>query len=281
MTTESVLLRLCLIALYALWAIAIVRGLAECVGMVRRRRSTRRFAPDWWVLLPFFVALALIASDLARKAAPGGFLLGGIPNPFGDTATFAFGLFFLIGETGLIWGVGLFLLVSIPIVQAFRSRAFYWHLYFYGVLGILAMPFGTLAMEVSLEFVSQMAVTYSTGDERVRFTDRYHLEDKPACTLAIMRSIGLQTFNVHPDHYDYRDYPDYEVALIQIWLENTIGAATLDIPQAFGCGFSQLDYDRDDFPMAMTIVLYRIFVSLVVLGMILRPFRVRPVPRAG
>jgi len=281
MTTESALLRLCLIALYALWAIAIARGLAECVGMIGRLRSTRRFAPDWWVLLPFFVAIALIASDLTRKAAPGGFLLGHIPNPFGDTATFAFGLFFLIGETGLIWGVGLFLLVSIPIIHAFRSRTFYWHLYFYGVLGILAMPFGTLAMEVSLEFVSQMAVTYSTGDDRVLFTDRYHLEDKPACTLAIMRGVGLQTFTVHPDHYDYRDYPDDEVALIQIWLENTIGAATLDIPQAFGCGFSQIDYDRDDFPMAMTIVLYRIFVSLVVLGMILRPFRARPVPRAG
>ncbi|HEY0104962.1 MAG TPA: hypothetical protein VGB91_02675, partial [Rhizomicrobium sp.] len=155
-----------------------------------------------------------------------------------------------------------------------RNPDFYWHLYVVGVLGILAMPFALVAFGTFLEretvafhrgnpdFVADPASTYGAFG-------RYGLRHvTPDCTYRMMGALHIKTF----EHAHYSPERDRAQQLAQLWLNDTFNAATIDIPAAFGCQLSQIEPNPNYFPIALTLAFYRAFVSLAMLGMVLRPF---------
>jgi hypothetical protein len=266
---EIALLKLCALCLLAIWLIAIVRGV---VALVARLRGTRSRI-DWWTFVPLLAALAMPASFAASFLIerPGHPFYSAMPDVFGAPEDLIWALFFTIQQTWFVWGIAISLLVSIPIFAAFRNRSFYWHLYLYGILGILAMPYGLLATELALEGGGRAGLFSATlqNAPMEQFYNRYRLNPNVhVCTTALMQSVGLLKF----DAKDYSPYKHIAEQVVQLWLDHTLGAATLEIPSAFGCHLTQIEHNPDDEPMSVTVALYRAFVSLVVFGMILRPF---------
>ena len=266
---EIALLRTCALALLAIWTIAIVRGV---VALAARLRGTRSRI-DWWTLVPLLAALAMPASFAASFLVerPGHPFYSAMPDVFGAPEDLIWTLYFTIQQTWLVWGIAISVLVAIPIFAAFRNRSFYWHLYLYGILGILAMPYGLLATELALEGGGRaglFAATLGNVPEE-QFYNRYRLNrDVHGCTIALMQKAGLFVF----DAKGYSPYRHIAEQVVQLWLDHTLAAATLEIPSAFGCHLTQIEHNPDDMPMSVTVALYRAFVSLVVFGMILRPF---------
>lgn len=273
MTTESFLLDICALSLTALWLIAIVRGLLEMFGGpgARARESD---GIDWWVLAPFALALALPISWLV-----GLYVFPGQPatfhwaDLFGNPEALIFDLFTTVGApVTIVWGPAILLMVVIPIVHAFRSRTFYLHLYLLGVLGILAMPFALISFGTFLE--REMAAGHQPQwaqmwDGHYGTFGRFGLRDEtPHCTESLMQRFALRRFE--PKAWSAgRDIAD-QVA--QLWLNDTFNTMSFDVPAAFGCELSQIEPNPNYFPAAATLGFYRAFVSLVMLGMILRPF---------
>ena len=280
MTTEIILLKACAVSLLVLWLLAVWRGLHEIGATFRRWRDGEGFAPDLWLLLPFALALVLAGSWIASLffLPPGFVRTFDLADAFGDADVFFLDIFILVRDSATwIWGPALLLLIAIPILHAFRNRDFYWHLYVVGVLGILAMPLALVAFGTFLE---RETVSFERGNPNwVRDADsefgafgRYGLrETTPNCTRAMMGALHLKTFS----HDGYSPERDRAQQLAQLWLNDTFNAATLDIPEAFGCQLSQIEPNPNYLPISVTLAVYRAFVSLVMLGMLLRPF-VRP-----
>ena len=277
MATEFILLKVCALSLVVLWLVAIWRGGAEIAAMFRRLREGEGFRLDLWLLAPFALALVLAASWFASLWwMPPGFLATfDLSDALGDSDLFFLDIFTAVRDSATwIWGPALVLLIAIPILHAFRNHNFYWHLYVVGVLGILAMPFALVAMGTFLE---RETLPFERGnvnwvhDPASAYGDfgRYGLRHvTPNCTWAMMGAFHLKTF----DHADYSPERDRAQQLAQIWLNDTLNAATIDIPAAFGCQLSQIEPNPNYFPIAATLGFYRAFVSLVMLSMILRPF---------
>ena len=280
MATEFILLKICALSLAILWLLAIWRGLREIVAGFRRLRHGEGLRFDPWLLAPLVLAAVLVASWIATLFwLPPGFVATFDPaDVFGDSDVFFMDIFIAVRDSATwIWGPALLLLIAIPIVHAFRNSDFYWHLYVVGVLGILAMPFALVAFGTFLE---RETVPFERGnpnwiaDKTSVYDDfgRYGLRHiTPNCTFAMMGALHLKTF----DHADYSPERDRARQLAQLWMNDTFNAATLDIPAAFGCQVSQIEPNPNYFPIALTLAFYRAFVSLVMLGMVLRPF-VRP-----
>ena len=272
MTTEIVLLKLCALSLLVLWLLALVRGFRELSGMIRERRG-----PDLWLLVPFVLALTLAGTWIAALfwLPPGFVRTFNLADAFGDADVFFFDIFTVVRDSATwIWGPVLILLIFIPILHAFRNRDFYWHLYVVGVLGILAMPFALVALGTFLE---RETVSYERGnpsfvaDPASAFGryGRYGLrEETPNCTWAMMSALHLRTFG----HTGYSPEKDRALQLTQIWLNETFNAATADIPAAFGCQVSQLEPNPNYGPISVTLAIYRAFMGLVMIGMLVRPF---------
>ncbi|MBS0470150.1 MAG: hypothetical protein JSR60_03690 [Proteobacteria bacterium] len=277
MTTEILLLKFCALSLVLLWLLALIRGSRECTGMFRRWHRGEGFRPDLWLLLPFLLALVLAATWIGGifwlpKGLTSTFNLA---DAFGDSDVFFLDVFVLVRDSATwIWGPALILLIAIPIAHAFRNRDFYWHLYVMGVLGLLAMPIGLIALGT---FVERETTVFERGDPNFRADPasafgnfgRYGLKDEtPNCTWMMMGALHLKTFG----HDGYSPERDRAVQLTQLWLNNTYNVATLDVPSAFGCEVSQIEPNPNYLPTAVTLGFYRAFVALVLLGMIARPF---------
>jgi len=277
MATEFILLKLCAASLAILWLLAIWRGLREIGACARRLRAGDGFSLDPWLLAPFVLAMVLVGSWVATLFwLPPGFVATFDPaDVLGDSDVFFMDIFTVVRDSATwIWGPALLLLIAIPIVHAFRNTDFYWHLYVVGVLGILAMPFALVAFGTFLE---RETVPFERGnpnwvaDPASAYDDfgRYGLRPvTPNCTRRMMAELRLTTY----DHATYSPERDRARQLAQLWLNDTFNAMTLDIPAAFGCQPSQLEPNPNYFPMALTLAFYRAFVSLVMLGMVLRPF---------
>jgi hypothetical protein len=266
---EITLLKLCALCLLAIWVIAIVRGI---VALIARLRGSRP-GIDWWTFVPLIAALALPASFAASFLIPrpGRPFYSAMPDVFGAPEDLIWTLFYTIQQTWFVWGIAISLLVAVPIFAAFRNRSFYWHLYLYGILGILAMPYGLLATELALEGGGRAGLFAATLENvpAEQFYNRYRLSrDVHGCTTALMQNAGLLMF----DPKDYSPYKHVAEQIVQLWLDHTVAAATLEMSSAFGCHLTQIEHNPDDIPMSATVALYRAFVSLVVFGMILRPF---------
>ncbi|MEJ0027673.1 MAG: hypothetical protein WDN01_16735 [Rhizomicrobium sp.] len=277
MATEFILLKLCALSLAILWLLAIWRGLREIGAGLRRLARGDGFGFDPWLLAPFAVAMILLGSWLASLYwLPHGFVATFDPaDILGDADLLFLDIFIVVRDSATwIWGPALLLLIAIPIVHAFRNPDFYWHLYVVGVLGILAMPFALVAFGTFLE---RETVPFQRGnpnwiaDPASAYGEfgRYGLRHvTPHCTETMMGALHLKTF----DAASYAPERDRAQQLAQLWLNDTFNAMTLDIPAAFGCQLSQIEPNPNYFPMALTLAFYRAFVSLVMLGMVLRPF---------
>jgi hypothetical protein len=273
MSTEAIILRLCAAGLAILCVVAILRGLIEIVAIFRRGSARAALRPNWWVLLPFLIAVALVVSWLIDRAAQGSLAWGVQPGDFwGDPDQLLIGLFLSAHDSSLaLWGPAILLLVAIPILHAFRSRSFFWHLYFFGVLGMLAMPFALVSFGTFVERETEILARerpdlYQTSAQP---ESRYGLKEfTPACTTALMQALHLRNFS--HDHYSQTEHRSEQIA--QLWLNDTFNTATIDIPAAFGCQLSQIEPNPNYLPMALTLAIYRAFVALVMLGMALRPF---------
>ncbi len=277
MTTEFILLKICALSLVVLWLLALWRGVAEIGASLRRLRGGEGWHLDLWLLAPFLLALVLAASWIASLWwMPPGFLATfDLADVLGDSDVFFFDIFSAVRDSATwIWGPALVLLIAVPIVHAFRNRDFYWHLYVVGVLGILAMPFALVALGTFLErettqydhaSVSFVAAPGTAYGEFGRYGLRHVT---PNCTWALMGAAHLKTFG----HEGYSPEQGRAQQLAQLWLNETLNAATIDIPAAFGCQLSQIEPNPNYPPIAATLAFYRAFVSLVMLGMILRPF---------
>lgn len=277
MEAEFVLLKLCAGALAILWLVAIWRGLGAVGAAFRGLRRGEGFRLDLWLIAPFALALVLLGSWIATLFwLPPGFVATFNPwDVLGDSDVFFMDIFTAVRDSATwIWGPALILLIFIPIVHAFRNPEFYWHLYVVGVLGILAMPFALVALGT---FIERETTTFdhgsvnfiATADTAYGEFGRYGLRHiTPNCTMAMMNRLGLKTY----DHASYSPEKDRARQLAQIWLDDTFNAATIDIPQAFGCQLSQIEPNPNYAPMAITLAFYRAFVALVLVGMVVRPF---------
>jgi len=276
MSTEAIVLRLCAAGLAVLCVVAILRGVIEIAAVFGRRGAGAAARPNWWVILPFLLAITLIVSWLVDRAAEGSLHWGVQPDDFwGDPDTLLFGLFLSAHDSSLaLWGPAILLLVAIPIVHAFRSRSFFWHLYFFGVLGMLAMPFALVSFGTFLEreaetLVREHPAFFQTGPWPEGYRGRYGLKEfTPVCTAGLMRTLRLRMFS--HDKYSTEEHLSEQIA--QLWLNDTFNTATADIPAAFGCQLSQIEPNPNYLPMALTMAIYRAFVALVMLGMVMRPF---------
>ncbi len=84
-----------------------------------------------------------------------------------------------------------------------------------------------------------------------------------------MGALHLKTF----DAASYAPERDRAQQLAQLWLNDTFNTPRRSTsPAAFGCQLSQIEPNPNYVPMALTLAFYRAFVSLVMLGMVLRPF---------
>jgi len=277
MATEFILLRICAAALAILWLLAIGRGGREVAAFFRRLARGDGFSLDLWLVTPFLLAMVLVGSWIATLFwLPPGFVQTFNPwDALGDSDVFFMDIFLIVRDSATwIWGPALLLLIFIPIVHAFRNADFYWHLYVVGVLGILAMPFALVAFGTFLE---RETTTFERGnpsfvaDASSAYDGfgRYGLRAvTPNCTKTMMGELHLQTYG----HATYSPEKDRARQLLQLWLNDTFNAATIDIPAAFGCQVSQLEPNPNYWPIALTLAFYRGFVSLVMLGMVLRPF---------
>ncbi len=280
MSTESILLKICALSLAILWLLALWRGLHEIGAGIGRLRRGEGFRFDPWLLAPLLLALVLVGSWIASLfwLPPDFVRTFNLADLFGDADSLFLDIFIVVRDSATwIWGPVLALLIAIPIVHAFRNPDFYWHLYVVGVLGILAMPFALIAFGTFLE---RETVPFERGnpnwvaDPQSAYGEfgRYGLRHvTPNCTWKMMGALHLKTF----DHADYSPERGRAQQLAQLWLNDTFNAATLDIPAAFGCQVSQIEPNPNYFPVALTLAFYRAFVSLVMLGMVIRPF-VRP-----
>ncbi len=274
MTTESVLLDICALSLAALWLIAIGRGLGEMFGGLGARARGDTNGIDGWVLIPFALALLLPLSWLVGLYLfPGRSATFHWGDLFGRPEALIFDLFTTVGApVTAVWGPAILLMVVVPIVHAFRSRTFYLHLYLLGILGILAMPFALISFGTFLErgmAAGNQPSWAQMWDGHYANFGRFGIEEEtPHCTQSLMQRFGLRPFE--PKAYSAeRDIAD-QVA--QLWLNDTFNTMSFDVPAAFGCQLSQLEPNPNYFPAALTLGFYRAFVSLVMLGMILRPF---------
>jgi hypothetical protein len=277
MATEFILLKACALALLVLWLVAIWRGLREIAAGLRRLRAGDGFHFDLWLLVPFALALVLAGSWIATLLwLPPGFVATfNLTDALGDPDVFLLDIFVAVRDSATwIWGPALILLIAIPIVHAFRNPDFYWHLYIVGVLGLLAMPIALIALGT---FVERETLPFERGNPNFVATPaaayadfgRYGLRpETPHCTWALMGALRLKTFG----HDGYSPERDRARQLTQLWLNDTFNAATIDIPAAFGCEVSQIEPNPNYLPTALTLAFYRAFASLVMLGMILRPF---------
>ncbi len=277
METEFILLKACALALAILWLVALWRGLREIGACLRRLRRGDGFSLDLWVVIPFVLAMVLVGSWIATLFwLPQGFVATFDPaDVLGDSDVFFKDIFTAVRDSATwVWGPALLLLIAIPIVHAFRNPDFYWHLYVVGVLGLLAMPFALVAFGTFLE---RETVAFSRDsvdfvrDPASAYDDfsRYGLRPAtPHCTRTMMAALHLKTY----EHADYSPERDRARQLAQLWLNDTFNAATLDMPAAFGCQLSQIEPNPNYFPIALTLAFYRAFVSLVMLGMVIRPF---------
>ena len=277
MATEFILLKICALSLAILWLLAIWRGLRAIGAGFRGWRNGDGLRFDPWLLAPFVLAMVLVGSWIATLfwLPPGFVRTFDLADMFGDADVFFMDIFIVVRDSATwIWGPALLLLIAIPIVHAFRNPDFTWRLYVVGVLGILAMPFALIAFGTFLE---RETVPFERGnpnwvaDPASAYEDfgRYGLRHTtPSCTWAMMGALHLKTF----DRADYSPERDRARQLSQLWLNDTFNAMTLDIPAAFGCQVSQIEPNPNYFPIALTLAFYRAFVSLVMLGMLVRPF---------
>jgi hypothetical protein len=277
METEFVILKVCAASLAVLWLVAIWRGLREIGASWHRLGEGDGFSLDLWLIAPFLLAGVLAGSWIATLFwLPPEFVKTFNPwDVVGDSDVFFMDIFLIVRDSATwIWGPALLLLIFIPIVHAFRNPDFYWHLYVVGVLGILAMPFALVAFGTFLE--REATPFHSASVDFVRtpgtaYDDfgRYGLRAvTPNCTKVLMSELRLRAY----DHADYSPEKDRARQLFQLWLNDTFNAASLDIPAAFGCQLSQIEPNPNYWPMSATLAFYRAFVSLVMLGMVLRPF---------
>jgi hypothetical protein len=277
MATEFILLKLCAASFVILWLLAIWRGVSSLRDTFRNWREGDGFRLDLWLLAPLILALVLAGSWVASLwwLPPGFVATFNLADVLGDSDVFFMDIFIAVRDSVTwVWGPALILLIFVPILHAFRNPDFYWHLYVVGVLGILAMPLALIAAGTFVEretqpfhagkaeWVSAPATIYGEfGRYGLRHTT-------PNCTWAMMSALNLKTYS----HDTYSPERDRARQLAQLWMNATFNAATAEIPAAFGCQLSQIEPNPNYFPIGLTLGFYRLFVSLVMLGMVVRPF---------
>jgi hypothetical protein len=243
-------------ALIALLTLAL--PLVHLLLVVGRTLSGRDAGVNWWVLgraLPLVVALAIISPLIV--------LAQGWTSQEQIAA----------GEVALIYlSAGMiFLPIALPLIQAYVQRLPRIGSLVYAVLAMLSLP-----VAAALATQAAIATTRAIAEPNPNRPQAFLLDN----TISDCKS---SIFQVLPEGY-VAAVPSADAGAQEtyapyffFWVDMTFKAAFLDFFETFDCGVTNLRHNPNHILMSSFVFIYRAFVSLIVLSVIVLPFRGRSV----
>lgn len=225
---------------------------------------------DWWSLsgfawLPLAVVFLMSYLLLVKYSAhlPGG--------PFAPKTLDA-----ILSALLLLWLESLLLLpVAIPVLEAHAKGIYEVGVYFYCLIGLIALPFAAV---LASSFFSAIVAT-NAGDSHNSFLAFYTVDPHiPHCASHLKALFGLSQL---PGSGLF-DRPVVPAAarFTLFWFDIEINTILLDVPNSVGCGLTELREIPDAWQLAASVVLFKIFTSIVAVGAIALPIRGRAARKA-